>query len=85
MNLDLYRRGCNSLIHSLKGITCRKRSEIALRVLDKNRQSALMRNPTVLGLYIFAFSADRVVHHRKEEWLSTTNDGDVQQSGRGLY
>jgi len=24
--------------------------------------------------YIFAFSADRVVHHRKEEWLSTAND-----------
>jgi len=64
---------------------CRERSEIVLSVLVKNRQSALMRNLTVLGLRIFAFSADRVVHHRKEEWLSTTNGGDVQHSGRGLY
>jgi len=72
MNRDSYRRGCNSPIHSLKGIICRESSEIALRVLDKIRQSALMRDLTVYSLYIFAFSADRVVHHRKKAWLSTT-------------
>jgi len=54
----------HSFTRSRVYIICRERSEIVLRVTDINRQSALMRNLTVLDLRIFAFSPDRVVHHR---------------------